>query len=212
MTPSLGRIEHQDALNWLAGQEPASATAVCFDPPYAVGAPVRGKEDGAAGSVYGPLSFLSRTLASCHRVLKHGGIVMVFTDWRRMPDLGYIASTVGLRPATTVAWVRNRPGTGGLMRASWDPVMIFARGTPAAVDRAAVRNVVVADYPSKREHPYEKPIEVYLHILRRVCQPGDLVVDPFAGSGVSRRAARMLDLEWAGCDIDPDCAETEPGE
>lgn len=102
--------DHADALDWLAQQPKGAATAVIYDPPYAVGTPVRGREDGAAGSVYGPMSFLSRTMALAAQTLRPGGICMIFTDWRRLPDMGYIASTVGLRPATCVAWVRNRPG------------------------------------------------------------------------------------------------------
>ena len=49
-----GLIEHDDALSWLARQEPGTARAVCFDPPYAVGTPVRGREDGAAGKTAQP--------------------------------------------------------------------------------------------------------------------------------------------------------------
>lgn len=201
-----GSVEHADALEWIGVQPQGEATVVVFDPPYAVGTPVRGREDGAAGSVFGPLSFMSRTLAASAKALKPGGVCMIFADWRRMADLAYIASTVGLRPATTIAWVRTRPGTGGLFRASWDPILIVARGVPAALDRAAVRNVVEANYPSKRSHPYEKPPEVFRHVFRRVCRPGDIVLDPFAGSGVSGRVAAEMDLRWRGCDIDPDYA------
>lgn len=197
-------IVHADALEWLPSVESASARAVIFDPPYAVGSPVRGREDGAAGSVFGPLSFMARTLREVSRVLVPGGVALVFADWRRMPDLAYVASTVGLRPATQVAWVRNRPGTGGLLRASWDPILVVARGVPDVIDRAAIRNVVVADYPTRRRHPYEKPPEVYKHVLARVARPGDLVLDPFAGSGSSRVAALDLGCEWRGCDIDPE--------
>lgn len=32
----------------------------------------------------------------------------------------------------------------------------MARGVPDAVDRGAIRNVVVADYPAKRTHPYKE--------------------------------------------------------
>lgn len=213
-------IEHADALDRLAAIEAATASAVIFDPPYAVGTPVRGREDGAAGSVFGPFGFLYDSMSLCCRALKPGGIVVIFTDWRRMADIGYIASMTGLRPAACVAWVRNRPGTGGLFRASWDPVLIAARGVPDAVDRAAVRNVIEtddpvggddvvrADYPARRTHPYQKPAEVYTQILARACRPGDLVLDPFAGSGSSRVAAEKLDLAWRGCDIDPQFAET----
>ncbi len=38
-------IEHADALQWLEQQDEGTATVVVFDPPYAVGSPVRGKED-----------------------------------------------------------------------------------------------------------------------------------------------------------------------
>jgi DNA modification methylase len=203
-------IEHADALSWLETQVPSSATVVFYDPPYAVGTPVRGREDGAAGSVFGPLSFLSRTLSLCARALRPGGIVMIFTDYKRMSDMGYIASTVGLRPAACVAWVRSRPGTGGLFRASWDPILVVSRGVPDAVDRAAIPNVVYADYPARRPHPYSKPEATYTHVLRRICRPGDLVLDPFAGSATSRSAALALGLDWRGCDVDRDFAETCP--
>lgn len=205
-----------DALLWLPTLPEASAKAIIFDPPYAVGSPVRGREDGAAGSVFGPLSFMARTLRECHRLLVPGGIVAIFADWRRMPDLLYIASTVGLRPATQIAWVRTRPGTGGLFRSSWDPIAIVARGIPDAIDRAAIRNVietfdgvdvVEANYPSKRLHPYEKPAAVYEHFLRRVIVPGDVVLDPFAGSSNSRTAAENVGATWMGCDIDPSFGE-----
>jgi DNA modification methylase len=173
------------------------------------------------------------------RALMPGGILIAFTDVRRMADTGYVATTAGLRMATCVAWVRTRPGTGGLLRASWDPVMVFARGVPKPVDRAAIRNVVLtegssggddeaeadlaraefigasipavveADYERPRLHPYSKPPIVYEHILKRVCRRGDLVLDPFSGSGSSRTACKNLDrgLDWRGCDIDKDYAE-----
>lgn len=202
-------IDFNDALLWLPTIETGTVRAAIFDPPYAVGTPVRGKEDGAAGSVFGPLSFMSRALREVARTLMPGGIVLVFADWRRMPDLAYVCSTVGLRPATQVAWVRNRPGTGGLLRSAWDPILIAARGVPDAIDRAAIKNVITADYDTKRSHPYGKPSAVYKHILERVVRPGDLVIDPFAGSGSSQVAAEDLGAVWRGCDIDPVYADSD---
>lgn len=203
------RIAHADALRWLKEQGSEVAKVIIFDPPYAVGTPVRGREDGAAGSVFAPFAFMHLAFCECARILMRGGIVMVFADWRRMMDLGYLASIAGLRPTTCVAWIRNRPGTGGLFRSSWDPILLVSRGVPDAIDRAAIRNVVFADYPARRSHPYGKPIEPFLHVMRRICRPGDLVVDPFAGSGVSRDAAFQLGLKWKGCDVDPNYAEVE---
>ncbi len=201
--PIVMPISLADAREWLAEKQGANATAIIFDPPYAVGTPVRGREDGAAGSVFAPFGFMHKTLSLCAGALKPGGVVFMFADWRRMPDLTYIGTTVGLRAATCIAWTRNRPGTGGLFRSAWDPIMVMSRGTPDAVDRSAVKNVIVADYQTKRTHPYQKPEAVFEALLPRICRRGDLVLDPFAGSGASRVVARRLGLAWDGCDIDP---------
>jgi DNA modification methylase len=197
------RIIRGDCLDVLPTLEDGCASLVVYDPPYAVGSPVRGREDGAAGSVFAPFSFLTRTLAEVSRVLRPGGIAMIFADWRRMPDLAYIATTNGLRASTCIAWTRKRPGTGGLFRSAWDPILIGSRGTPDAIDRAAIPNVIEAEHPTKRTHPYEKPSKLFEVVFPRVCRPGELVVDPFAGSGVTRRVAESLGLRWIGIEVDP---------
>jgi hypothetical protein len=58
-----------------------------------VGTPVRGREDGAAGAVSGPLSFMQRTMSLCARALRPGGIAVIFGDYKRLPDLMYAATT-----------------------------------------------------------------------------------------------------------------------
>ena len=200
---------HGDCLNVLPTLEAASASLVVFDPPYAVGTPVRGREDGSAGSVFSPFAFLNRSLAEVARILRPGGIALIFADWRRMSDLAYMATTNGLRASTCIAWTRKRPGTGGLFRSAWDPILIVSRGVPDAVDRSAVRNVIEtewvieADYAPRRSHPYGKPAKIFREIFPRLCKPGDLVVDPFAGSGVTRQVAAELNLRWIGIEIVP---------
>jgi hypothetical protein len=62
-------IEHADALDWLARQEPGTATAIVFDPPYSRYSPMRGREDGAAGSVSAPFSFMHRVMGPCARTV-----------------------------------------------------------------------------------------------------------------------------------------------
>ena len=81
------------------------------------------------------------------------------------------------------------------------------RAAGGLVGQAGLLGQSQADYPTKRTHPYAKPVEPFLHVMRRICRAGDLVVDPFAGSGVSRTAAESLGLEWQGCDIDPNYAD-----
>jgi hypothetical protein len=213
-------VEHADALTWLARQEPGAARAIVYDPPYSRWGPMRGREDGAAGSVAAPFKFMHQTLSLCTPLLampaRRGdkglvGVVIIFADWDLLPDISYIASICGLREQQHLTWCRSRPGGGGMFRGASDPVLVASRKSPDLVDKAAVKNWMVADYEIPRAHPYSKPPEVIEYVLRRVCRPGDLVLDPFAGSGSSRVAAEklQLDLVWRGCDIDPQFAETD---
>ena len=204
------RIEHADAPGWLARQEAGAARAIIMDPPYSRYSPMRGREDGAAGSVSAPFSFLHRIMQLCARAVLPDGVVILFGDFKLLPDLEYICSITGLREQAHLVWCRSRPGGGGLFRGACDPVLIASRTPPDRVDKAAVRNWVVADYEVPRAHPYSKPPEVIEYVLRRVCLPGNVVLDPFAGSGSSRTAAEKLglDLAWRGCDVDPQFAET----
>ena len=206
------RIVRADALDWLPLQPPGAAKAIVLDPPYSRYSPMRGREDGAAGSVSAPFSFLHRVMALAARAVQLKGIVIVFGDWDLLPDLKYICSVTGLREQSHLAWVRSRPGGGGLFRGACDPVLIASRTPPARVDRAALKNWFLADYEIPRAHPYSKPPELIGYILDRVVCQGDTVLDPFAGSGSSRDACGKLDLDvdWRGCDIDPAYAEERP--
>jgi DNA modification methylase len=208
----VNNIEHADALDWLPRQEPGAARAIVYDPPYSRYSPMRGREDGAAGSVAAPFKFMHQTLGLCARAVQPKGIVICFGDFELLPDLKYICSITGLREQQHLIWVRSRPGGGGLFRSACDPVLIASRTPPGRVDMAALKNWFQADYEIPRAHPYSKPPELLEYILARVCRRGDLVLDPFAGSGSSRVATEKLglDLVWRGCDIDPQFAEAEP--
>ena len=52
-------------------------------------------------------------------------------------------------------------------------------------------------------HTAAFPLELPLRCLRLTSKPGDLVIDPFAGSGNSLIAAKRLGRHFAGCDISP---------
>lgn len=177
------------------------AGCVIVDPPYAMTPnSVRGRDDGAAGTSATPVRLVTETFRHVYRMLPDGGCAFVFCDWRRGPDTTYLAVLAGLRVATCIAWTRNRPGTGGMFRSAWDPIYVVSKGSPTALDRAAIPNVVEAEYPARRSHPYEKPAKVWDHLLGRL--PPTTVVDPFAGSCGSADVAIRHGHRWVGIEVD----------
>lgn len=60
---------------------------------------------------------------------------------------------------------------------------------------------VSAVRPAPGAYPTEKPVELLSHVFSQVCQPGDLVLDPFAGSNATGEACAELGLSSLGIDI-----------
>lgn len=76
-------------------------------------------------------------------------------------------------------------------------------------NHANINNVIrPGDYgirkitPTADQHPTQKPVALFEHFIRLHTKPGDLVVDPFCGSGASGVAAKKLGRRWIGCDTD----------
>ena len=55
--------------------------------------------------------------------------------------------------------------------------------------------------PEKTPHPTQKPEELLRRIILASSQEGDLVLDPFSGSGTTLVCAEQLNRRWCGCDI-----------
>ena len=54
----------------------------------------------------------------------------------------------------------------------------------------------------KTLHPTQKPLELVRRLVAAATRPGDLVVDPFGGSGTTFVACEALGRQWLGCEID----------
>jgi DNA modification methylase len=190
---------HGDALNILPSI--TSAGCLILDPPYHMSpSTFRGIDDGAASSIATPVRLLTETFRHAYRILPDGGSAFIFCDWRRGPDTTYLATLAGLRITTCLAWTRNRSGTGGMFRGAWDPIYVASKGVPSIRDKSAIPNVVNADHPTDKDHPYEKPAKVWNHLLSRI--PTTRVLDAFAGSGTSAIGALNNGHSWVGIEAD----------
>ena len=58
--------------------------------------------------------------------------------------------------------------------------------------------------PSSEQHPTEKPVGLMAHFIKLHTDVGDLVMDPFAGSGTTGVAAVQLGRQFLGFEIDPE--------
>jgi DNA methylase len=119
-----------------------------------------------------------------------------------------------LKLAQVLVWAyRNTLGPAPAYdyKLNWQAVLYY-RGTDAApldcpemTEQFSVQDINAPDGRlTERYHAWEKPIQLAERFIRHATRPGDLVLDPFAGTGTFPLAAAKLGRVGAGCEIDPD--------
>ena len=89
---------------------------------------------------------------------------------------------------------------------NYGPHTKITKSRAGATDRYPVS---VLDFSSvgtsspDRVHPQQKPVDLMMWLVSTYTQPGDLVVDPYAGSGSTGKAAKMLERRFVGWDTSP---------
>jgi len=74
-------------------------------------------------------------------------------------------------------------------------------------DRGCSKNSIVEyppDYTRKNHHPTVKPIKLMSYLITLLSRPGDIILDPFNGSGTTGCAAAILGRDYIGIELDKD--------
>jgi RimJ/RimL family protein N-acetyltransferase len=79
---------------------------------------------------------------------------------------------------------------------------LLAKGRPA-LPASPVPDVLDWKYSGNRLHPTQKPVEPMKTLIDAFSRPGDVVLDPFCGSGSTLQAARELGRNFIGIELDP---------
>lgn len=191
-------------------------------------APVnKGAWDRSAG-LAADHAFNRAWLAECLRLLKPGGALWVSGTLHVYLSVGMAMQELGLRILNDIVWEKPNPppNLGCRCFTHATELLLWAVKSPP---RGASRHVF--NYQEMREenggrqmknvwrlqaagatekrfgrHPTQKPVALVERCLRATTRPGDVVFDPFAGSGSTGVAALGLGRAFLGCELDPDYA------
>jgi DNA modification methylase len=145
-----------------------------------------------------------------------GAIAFVFTDWRALPFMFEAAEGVFHEAKNLNVWVKN-PGMGGFYRSAHELCYVFKVSPGPHVTNVTLgrRNRSnVWRYPSANvfragrlqdlaDHPTVKNKIMFRDAILDVSRHGDLVLDPFAGSGTTGLACEMAGRRARLIELDP---------
>ena len=108
---------------------------------------------------------------------------------------------VGFRPVGHLVWVKNYHSNERFVRYSHEAAYLLAKGEPEK-PQTALRDVLDWTYTGDELHPTQKPLMALLPVILTFSKFGDVVLDPFAGSGTTAVAARYLGRRFIGIELD----------
>jgi DNA modification methylase len=206
----------------------AQIDAAFLDPPYNVRinghANARGRHREfamASGEMTDEAfrAFLTQSLRAAAQVSRDGAVHFICMDWRHMDEVSAVGRSIYGDLLNLCVWNKSNAGMGSLYRSKHELVFVYRVGTAPHVNavelgRHGRNRTNVWDYPSvnslagsRREdlalHPTVKPTALVADAIQDVTRRGELVLDPFLGSGTTLIAAERCGRRFRGLELDP---------
>jgi site-specific DNA-methyltransferase (adenine-specific) len=215
---------HGDSLALLRDLPDGAADAIITDPPYSSGGFTRGDRmadtttkyvttgprdlarpdfagDNRDGRGYG--YWCALWLSECLRVAKPGSPIALFTDWRQLPTTTDALQAGGWVWRGIMAWDKTeavRPAMGR-PRAQCEFVVWGSAGAmPLRVDVGVLPGVLREKVQQDDKHHITGKPTAVMQQIARMCPPGGIILDPFAGSGTTGIGALLEGRRFIGID------------
>ena len=206
------QLTRGDAVAWLRTLPNESIDLVVTDPPYeslekhrAIGTTTRLKHSKASSNDWFeifPNDRFAELFAEIYRVMKKNTHFYLYCDPETMFFAKPVAEAAGFKFWKQIIWDKVSIGMGYHYRARYECILFFEKG------KRKLNDLGIADIISvprvRGGYPAEKPPQVTEVLIKQSTVPGELVIDPFMGSGSSGVAAAALGRQFLGNDL---CAE-----
>jgi len=206
------------------------AAMLCADPPYNV--KVVGHVQGRGRMKHAEFAFasgemsagqyrafLETWLRAAMRFSSAGALAYVFMDWRHIADLIAIGGIVFGEMVNLCVWAKGNAGQGSFYRSQHELIGVFVLGSESHRNNVQLgrfgRNrsnlwqyAGVNSFGAGRDealsmHPTVKPVAMVADAIRDCTSRGEIVLDPFLGSGTTVLAAEKTGRRCYGLEYEP---------
>ena len=197
-----------ESINLLLTDPPYGANFLSYKPERVNG--IKGEKE-LSENLYIYNRFYLNLLLLAYNKLKIDGSFLLFTADASLYKLLPLVISVGfLKQAVLIWWARDKPIVTSAPRFRWETELILHltkiekfKWTSDQINSNVLN--VNAVFKGRKEyvgHPTQKPLELGRKLIMPLTEKNDLVVDPFCGSGTFMVAAKELERNYFGCDIE----------
>ncbi|OLS15300.1 MAG: DNA methylase N-4/N-6 [Promethearchaeota archaeon CR_4] len=162
--------------------------------------------------------FTRKWLSAAYGVLQDGGTLFVSTSYHNAFVIGYLAQQLDFVMRGDVIWYKRTAvpnvtrktyrhsseillwltkGAGAKYTFNYEVAKLFNSGKQLR----NVWDILKVGQKESVAHPAQKPEELLLRVIAIHSNPGDIVCDPFAGSGTTLKVAKILGRHYLGFEI-----------
>jgi DNA modification methylase len=199
---SLNRVITGDCLKLLPLLTAASVDMVLTDPPYLVRYQSR---DGRRVPNDDTDSWLAPAFVELYRVLKRDRFCVSFCGFTQAERFLSAWKAAGFRVLEHLVWRRRYPSSTGFVRRYHEQAYLLAKGNPRR-PHLLLPSVLEWRYTTNTLHPTQKPVGALMPLVMAFSQIGDVILDPFAGSGSTAVAAAMLGRQYIAIELSEEYA------
>lgn len=198
-----------DAVQWLKNLPSGSVDLLITDPPYeslekhrAIGTTTRLKVSASSSNPWFtvfPNARFAELFSEVYRTLKQSSHFYLMCDQETAFIAKPIAEAAGFKFWKPLIWDKCTIGMGYHYRARYEFVLFFEKGKRKLNDLGIADVLTV---PRVRGgYPAEKPVALSETLILQSSSAGDIVADPFMGSGSVGVAALKLSRRFLGNDV-----------
>lgn len=196
-------LYHGDCRRWLRQMQGGCADLVVTDPPYLVD--YKDKDGRSIANDKAGDSQVLRAFHDIERVMKKDAYCVSFYGWKRLHHFLDHWKCAGLRPVGHLVFVKDYASKIGITEARHESAFILAKvGQEPRKPSKPLPDVLPFFYSGNRIHPTEKDPRTLAPVIEALSNEGDVVLDPFMGSGSTLAAAHELFRYGIGMELDDD--------
>jgi DNA modification methylase len=194
----IDQIHHGDCIEVMRAMPENSVDFILTDPPYLVN-----YRDRSGRSIQNDADdrWLKPAMREAYRVLKHDRVAIMFYGWTRIDKFFEAWLAAGFQPVGHIVFRKAYSSKSRFFRYQHEQAYLLAKGRPP-LPKQPLGDVMDMPYSGNVLHPTQKPVGALLPLIRSFTLSGEVVLDPFAGSGSSCVAALQLGRDYVGIEKD----------
>lgn len=194
----INTIMQGDCINVMREMPANSVDFILTDPPYLVNFRDR---DGRTIQNDVNADWLEPAMREAYRVLKQDRVAIMFYGWTKVDAFFAAWKAAGFQPVGHIVFRKTYSSKRRFLSYQHEQAYLLAKGRPP-LPKQPLADVMDMPFSGNKLHPTQKPVEALAPLVRSFTLPGELVLDPFAGSGSSCAAALLAGRRYVGIELD----------